>query len=884
MSLYTSDQSMEDIQTYTRNVMAQQQQQQARQDVQMRSTNSMLSVTRNDTSKERYPGQQQQQFLTVNRPSSSLTTSSQPGGTMAQSKLVHQCFKYVVTENNLHQQDSLFTYICNPNFNYREAKSTSVVENFNQLPFQLRQQIKQPSQLKTFKSNDLLTNVKSIRIRILKEQQDSSMDVDDHFLLTNNPNIVLDEAKVPTSYLDPITFEIMEDPVQLPSGNIVDRTTIEKHFQNQYYTDPFSGVKITSANIQVHHTLKSEIQSFINEKKKRKRLLRNRIPQVTPSSAYIALQAENAATMGISYHTMYYLGCELVIFVFTLIMTVSLGIGGYFYYKNRGYPQADCKYSAFYWALLAFWMCSPLFILISTGFGGIHWIAAGCLMTVLWSTAFLTMIRQEPSYSSDKYHNIQSVRYLSTIKSGVAHLTVPLTILICVVFGVVAFTTTIFTYDLCIGIHPVRVSTYTTRQIQGPSCPPGTVCNFILTVPEDLTTSIIANFHSNDKADMSVAGFAASFALVDTVSHASYFGGRKSIEASDFVNPYPSVYGASSFEMDTIEEQRYIHWADVVNLQPATTYYVVVGYQSEGTFYFFGERKFRTAPNDTTPFNFVSGGDMSYDEHGLSLQRLAAADEPLFAMVGGDVAYDNGFFCCYRIWDDWFVRWDAILVTASGYSIPIITTIGNHEAGGWRSTSDAVPFYTRYMPYQLGLGQLASPDDRPTYHSHSIGPKVFVVAADSDVISTIESQNEWIDNQLGNSSAEFKFAIYHIAIYPCTSVSSDEAITQSAKDNWAPIFDRHNLTVALENHYHLYKRSKQLKAGVEDPNGTLYIGDGAWGATTILKVKSYDYIAASSKTQHMLKLAVSPTNHTVAIRAINIDGNDFDNWNRKMEL
>jgi len=45
---------------------------------------------------------------------------------------------------------------------------------------------------------------------------------------------------IPDEYLDPLTYEIIKDPVKLPgSGNIMDRLCIRKHLLNDK-TDPFN--------------------------------------------------------------------------------------------------------------------------------------------------------------------------------------------------------------------------------------------------------------------------------------------------------------------------------------------------------------------------------------------------------------------------------------------------------------------------------------------------------------------------------------------------------------------------------------------------------------------------------------------------------------------
>ncbi|KAF2072725.1 hypothetical protein CYY_005966 [Polysphondylium violaceum] len=93
--------------------------------------------------------------------------------------------------------------------------------------------------------------------------------------LKDHPEITTNEAGIPSMFLDPITLEMMTDPVILPSGNVVNRTTIEKHFQNSFFTDPFTGIRMRLTEIQTHHVLWNQIQAFLNEKKKRKRLLKS---------------------------------------------------------------------------------------------------------------------------------------------------------------------------------------------------------------------------------------------------------------------------------------------------------------------------------------------------------------------------------------------------------------------------------------------------------------------------------------------------------------------------------------------------------------------------------------------------------------------------------
>ena len=60
-----------------------------------------------------------------------------------------------------------------------------------------------------------------------------------------------DLGDIPDEYLDPVTAELMEDPVRLPSGHHMDRATITRHLLSDE-TDPFSRARCTVAAARAH--------------------------------------------------------------------------------------------------------------------------------------------------------------------------------------------------------------------------------------------------------------------------------------------------------------------------------------------------------------------------------------------------------------------------------------------------------------------------------------------------------------------------------------------------------------------------------------------------------------------------------------------------------
>ncbi|KYR02387.1 hypothetical protein DLAC_01226 [Tieghemostelium lacteum] len=588
--------------------------------------------------------------------------------------------------------------------------------------------------------------------------------------------------------------------------------------------------------------------------------------------------------MSLSFHTYFYLIAEIVILAIILLACIITFSVMYVKFIKRGLPKRDSALHGLWWAFVALWMGSPLFIWISTAFNGIHWVGAWVLMSVLWITGFLNIIKTGPTYHNSKYKGVIN-SYFQSLMDGFESIGMLKMGLISLAFIAVAWVLSFFTYNICVGIHPFRVTSEISRRMGGASCPKGQVCNFLLTVPEDLSTSVIVNFHSNDAPDQTNLQYPISFVLYDVQSHSSYFNDSLSLSSGNFQNPYAYLSNSTVFQMSNIkEEDRFVHWADLSSLVPATTYFVVCGYQFEGKLYFSSEKKFRTAPSDGSSFTFVSGGDMSHAEAGYQLSKAAGESEPLFVMVGGDVAYDSGQACCYRLWDQWFEKYDEIFVTPSGFTVPLLTAIGNHESTGWKTSRSDVQFYSYYLPYQLGL-QGTLPVNRPFFHSHHIGNDTMIMILDSEVVETTEDQNAWIQSVFSNSlyqAKRFKIACYHIAIYPCTKVSLDTEITDSARENWPPIFDSNNLTIAFENHYHLYKRTKLMKNGEPNPQGTLYIGDGAWGVNTVLKLIDYDYLEKYGQIQHILRTTITPSQNTILVESINEDKEVFDSWNRTL--
>jgi ubiquitin conjugation factor E4 B len=69
------------------------------------------------------------------------------------------------------------------------------------------------------------------------------------------------EIDYPDEFLDPITQDVMTDPVRLPCGNIMDRSAILRHLLNDP-TNPFTRQPLTPEQLIPDNELRVQIEEF----------------------------------------------------------------------------------------------------------------------------------------------------------------------------------------------------------------------------------------------------------------------------------------------------------------------------------------------------------------------------------------------------------------------------------------------------------------------------------------------------------------------------------------------------------------------------------------------------------------------------------------------
>lgn len=313
-----------------------------------------------------------------------------------------------------------------------------------------------------------------------------------------------------------------------------------------------------------------------------------------------------------------------------------------------------------------------------------------------------------------------------------------------------------------------------------------------------------------------------------------------------------------------------LHYVELTGLQPNSNYLFRLG--SYAKVY-----KFRTMPGDANqPIHFIVGGDMYHGsfERLEETNRLAANLNPYFILIGGDIAYSCGSKNKpedSKKWLGWLKAWKNTMVTKEGFLIPIVPAIGNHEVRGGRgqTPSEAEFFYTLFpTPGIQG------------YNVLSFGDYLALFILDSGHTHPVEGdQTLWLKEALINhKNFSHKFAVYHLPAYPSYGKYHSK-IAWSIRQNWVPLFEEHGLHAAFENNDHTFKRSHPIYRGRIDPQGILYLGDGAWSVSKLRKPRTPKkswYIARSESIRHFLVVTIQGKNRRFQAYGCDSDPQVFD--------
>lgn len=316
-----------------------------------------------------------------------------------------------------------------------------------------------------------------------------------------------------------------------------------------------------------------------------------------------------------------------------------------------------------------------------------------------------------------------------------------------------------------------------------------------------------------------------------------------------------------------------VHTADLAGLRAGTRYEfrVTRGGAPWGTW------EIQTAPAEFEDgLTFVTGGDMFHDRERLdAMNARAGKEDPLFALLGGDLAYANGENSAR--WLEWVDSWHQLAVAPDGRLIPMIVVIGNHEVKGYAFRPTDAPgrenapyFYSLFLGQENG-GQLAI----------EFGDYLSVVGLDSGHTENIANQSDWLERTLAErASIPRLFVCYHRPAWG-TGVKGDAT---DIRTHWSPLFERYQVDAVFENDHHVYKRTHPIANGgqIDHEKGVIYLGDGSWGVNTRRIADNWreqrPFLAEARAVNHLIKVRLLATEFAYEARLA--DGTVIDGVKR----
>jgi hypothetical protein len=300
------------------------------------------------------------------------------------------------------------------------------------------------------------------------------------------------------------------------------------------------------------------------------------------------------------------------------------------------------------------------------------------------------------------------------------------------------------------------------------------------------------------------------------------------------------------------------HTAVLTRLKPGTTYVYSVGDGSaEG---WTAPVEFTTAPEGAVPFSFVYMGDAQngLDQWGILLRNaFAARPDAAFYLMAGDLVNRGA-----ERWD-----WDSFFENSKNVfdRRQLVPAIGNHECQGGEP--------------RLYLEQFALPRNGPrgltperAYAFEYSNAKFIILDSNVDPAK----QTRWLEQQLANTRATWKFVSYHHPAYSSSGTRDNEAL----RNAWTPIFDKYHVDLALQGHDHAYLRTYPMRGQqrVKDPkDGTIYIISVS--GTKFYDQAKHDYTEVGfTKLPTYQVLDIHINGNKLVYRAHDIDGKVRDEF------
>ncbi len=345
----------------------------------------------------------------------------------------------------------------------------------------------------------------------------------------------------------------------------------------------------------------------------------------------------------------------------------------------------------------------------------------------------------------------------------------------------------------------------------------------------------------------------------DTVSHK----GRLDAYANRLVCQLSGRYRLSDNELKAAADRRppeaYYHHARMTELRPNTTYYVVMVSNAVAS----REFHFKTAPIEDVAMSFIHGGDSRSGITARTLvndmisQHVSKFPEIIAFIHGGDYIGSGRSWGQWRMW----LSQNELITTPEGRLVPIVPAKGNHDGG-------------------ILIAQVFDFDQQKQryYYDVSFGPQFALVTLDTNIAGT-GAQESYLKEALPRLRPDHRWLItqYHRPLWPAVKG------VPSHKRVFVPVFERHNVDMALESDGHCMKRTVRIRNDKADPTGIVYLGEGGLGVGQRQADTSRWYLKADAgamvgSAHHIVRLDLSESK--LRSRFIQLDGSIADDYSQ----
>ncbi len=270
--------------------------------------------------------------------------------------------------------------------------------------------------------------------------------------------------------------------------------------------------------------------------------------------------------------------------------------------------------------------------------------------------------------------------------------------------------------------------------------------------------------------------------------------------------------------------------------------------------------EFTTAPAGAVPFSFIYMGDAQngLDKWGVLLHNAyRARPDAAFYLMAGDLVNRGA-----ERWD-----WDSFFEYSKDVfdRRPIVPVLGNHEY----QAPEPVLYHAHFaLPHN---GPKTIPDQRAYAFEYSNAKFIIL---DSNL--SVAKQSAWLEKQLANTKAVWKFVSYH---HPAYSSGGNRDNTD-VRELWTPLFDKYHVDLALQGHDHAYLRTYPMrgqKRAATTKDGTVYV-------ISVSGVKHYEQAPHDYTEVGMMKVStyqvldIQIVGNRLVYRAHDLDGKVRDEF------